>query len=583
VSEALSYGERALAWIVRQHFRIPPLAFWTLAVGGAVLAPFLSLWPALGSIAVALVGVFGVLRWRWHRRHTRLIVLPQPVTVESTDPLAIRAQQLILESLAMRLTAEEAALVHPIPTRVGPTDPRLADAIRRRLGGFMIVVGRIDRRADGGWSLFSGVLQDTEQDVIHLDWHTRDRLPGRAQWDVWLDRLTPTRDVQDVEEPLLMSGEIGAIVRSFAGLIASWAGDLDRAETELRAAIQASGDSHSAAIDNVRCELAKVLVELDRREEARTLLRERANAHTPSAELLRTFARILSAQPGDFNEYAFGPDDEARRTEALDALRSAAEIRADPKRPMTLYNLAALLGYHDEAERSEAETALRQAMAESRFYRRAWYARRQRGAMHWAEAERALTAGDDEAAHSEFAQAARWYSAALRSRPRFRFRWRGGEAPRLVTWFPRSPILHANAEDAHRASGHAIRATWHRRRAERARKRRIKVGIRRMFQGRWLGAYANFDFAVIGRQDVDEAYAAVMRAVALQQQEETEAAAADFAAADERFPQLALIFRLAARDEYGWNLPHGLPGVGPMDVEGVEVELRRRGLWADPE
>ena len=36
----------------------------------------------------------------------------------------------------------------------------------------MIVVGRIDNRADGGWSLFSGVVKEPERDVIHLDWHS---------------------------------------------------------------------------------------------------------------------------------------------------------------------------------------------------------------------------------------------------------------------------------------------------------------------------------------------------------------------------------------------------------------------------
>lgn len=131
MSDALSYAERALRWIVRQHFRIPPLAFWTMAVGGAVLAPFLAFWPAVASIGVALVGVFGVLRWRWHRRRTGLVVLAQPVTVDPADRLAVRAQELAMEALSARLTAAEAALVGCAWGRAGGRSRRPRRAPRR--------------------------------------------------------------------------------------------------------------------------------------------------------------------------------------------------------------------------------------------------------------------------------------------------------------------------------------------------------------------------------------------------------------------------------------------------------------------
>lgn len=581
MSEALSYAERALAWVVRQHFRIPPAVFWAMVVGGAVLAPFLPLVAGLVSIAISAVGVMGVLRWRWHRRRLALIVLPQPVTVDPTDRLAVRAQELIIESLAPRLTADEAALVHPIPARLGPTDVRLADAIRRRLGSPMIVLGRIDRRSNGGWSLFSGVLSPPEEEVTHVDWHTRDRLPARAEWEVWLDRFTPTRDVQDVQEPLLMSGEIEAVVRSFAGYIASWSDDLERAEREFRAAISASGDSDSAVIDLLRCELAKVLMRMDRRDEARSLLRSRVGRGGASAELLRTFARVLGRQPGDYiAEYVEGPEE--LRSEALEALRAAAEIRGDPKRAMTLYNLSALLSDEgDEGE--ESHEALIEAMRTSRYYRQAWYTRRTRAAMHWYAGRAASARGDAATAKHEFKQAARWYSAALRSRPRFRLFWREGMVVSLIRPFPPSPVLHANAEDAHGAAGHRVRTAWHHFRTERARRSRVKRGDRLMAQQKWEGAYANYDFAVIGRSDVREAVAAVLRAVALQQLGETEAAAADFAKTDARFPALALPIRWRIlEDPPGGELPRGVPGVGPTDLEGVRAELRRRGFDPPP-
>jgi hypothetical protein len=168
VREAVGYGERVLRWVVRQHFRIPPAAFWSALLLGTALAPFLPLVPGAVAAGVALIGLYGVMRWRIHRKRNGLLILPQPVTVDPSDPLAMRAQQLVLESLSGRLTPDELALVHPISARVGPTDTRLAEGIRRRLGAAMIVVARIDDRKDGGWSLFAGVLTPPERDLVHV-------------------------------------------------------------------------------------------------------------------------------------------------------------------------------------------------------------------------------------------------------------------------------------------------------------------------------------------------------------------------------------------------------------------------------
>jgi tetratricopeptide (TPR) repeat protein len=382
-----------------------------------------------------------------------------------------------------------------------------------------------------------------------------------------------------------MTGEIEAIVRSFAGQIASITGDLSRAERELRAAIDASNDSDSPVIDELRCHLAGVLVRQDRRDEAVLLLRDRAARDNPSAELLRTLARFLGRQPGDFSaEFGINEADDnpPERVEALNALRAAAEIRADPKRPMTLYNLATLLNWRSE-DRAEAEAALAEAMETSRYYRRAWYTRRARGALHWSVGELALSEGDDEMAKTEFYEAARWYSAALRTRPHFRIWLPDPQLPVIhaFTRFRGSPVLHANAEDAHRQAGHRLRTLWHRLRAERLRRMRMKRGARFMAKEDWPSAYANYDFAIIGRVDDVEARAEVLRSVALQQMGETEAAARAFAMADERFAHVALIIRHVIHKEHGDELPYGVPDGGPMGEEEVVAELRRRGFGVD--
>jgi hypothetical protein len=94
VGEAVGYGERVLRWVVRQHFRIPPAAFWSALLLGTALAPFLPLLPGAVAAGVALIGLYGVMRRRIDRKRNGLLILPQPVTVDPSDPLAVRAQQL---------------------------------------------------------------------------------------------------------------------------------------------------------------------------------------------------------------------------------------------------------------------------------------------------------------------------------------------------------------------------------------------------------------------------------------------------------------------------------------------------------
>lgn len=574
VREAVGYGERVLRWVVRQHFRIPPAAFWSALLLGTALAPFLPLVPGAVAAGVALIGLYGVMRWRIHRKRNGLLILPQPVTVDPSDPLAMRAQQLVLESLSGRLTPDELALVHPISARVGPTDTRLAEGIRRRLGAAMIVVARIDDRKDGGWSLFAGVLTPPERDLVHVDWHTRDWLPTRGRWDAVVGRLTPTRDVQDVQDPLLMSGELEAIVRSVVGRVAFLVGDLDRADKELAAAIEASGNSRSHVIDEIRCVRADSLMQAGRPEEARELLRERATRDDPSPELLRAFARVLGPQPGGPREAKHAPGVRERANEAIAALRRAADVRSDPKRAVSLYNLSAL----HAADPADEEAALAEAMRISRFYRHAWYARRSVGAFHWHRGLAAKEAGRREEATREFTEAASWYSAALRSRPRFRVLYRDGGTRSFVRWFPRSAKLQANAADAHAEAGHRLRARWHGWRTNRLRRRYRNRALRQFRRQDWLRAYANYDWATIGVGDFPDVFARVMRAVCQQQAGNLEDAARDYAETDELFPGLAPLLRLSAADIAALDLPNGLPGKGPESQEELHRELERRGF-----
>jgi tetratricopeptide (TPR) repeat protein len=572
----IGYLERALRWTVKQHFRIPLGLFWTALLAGAALAFFIPAPWIVIPILLSIGGIDGILRRRRYRRGANFLVVPQPVTVGDDDPLAARAQQLIMESLAQRLTAEEMRLVRPIPARLGPTDIELAAAISRRLGAFRVVVGRVDKRADGGWTLFSGLVSPPDRGVTHLDPHTRDKLPARASWAAAIDYLSSTRDVQDVQDPLLVSRELEALVRALAGYVADLSDDLGRAEREFRSAIGTS-ESNSHPIDELRCALAGVLVRQDRRSEAIDELRARAARDDPSPGLLRALARYLRPQPGEFREhlpYAGSAEDQV---EAIAALRRAAASRADPMRPMTLYNLSQILP--TEGERREA---LAEAMAQSRFYRQAWYTHKALGAMDYHAAVAQQQAGDELAARNLFRSAAREYRAAIRRRPKLRVWWYDAGRRYPYARFPSSPVLHANAQDACEGARQRLGARWHARRTDRLRKARLKRAGKQFDRGLWLHAYANYDFAIIGRHDFSDAYAQVMRAICLQQEGHLEEAAADFEEANERFPGLALAIRGGCAAPGTRPLPNGLPGPYPTDPEEI-VELLRESGVAPPD
>jgi hypothetical protein len=547
--------------------------FWAGLLVGTVFAFFVPFPWIVVPLLVALGGLVGVLRRRRYRSGANFLVIPQPVAPADGDLGGRQAQQLIMESLAHRLTADELALVRPIPARLGTTDVSLAGAVLRRLGAFQVLVGRINPRPDGGWSLYSGLVSLPERNVIHLDPHTRDKTPARTRWALALDYLSSTQDVQDVQDPLLVSNELEAVVRSLAGHVASLGGDLPRAEREFRAAIEASGNSDSHPIDELRCALARVLVHDNRRSEAVAELRARVGRDNPSPELLRTFARYLPPQPGEFREHLPYPESADDQADAIAALRQAAAQRSDPRRPMTLYNLSQILPAGEERRETLAE-----AMGTSRFYRQAWYTHKALGASHYQAAVAQVDAGDEPAARELFRSAACEYRSALRRRPKLRLLLRDGGTVHVYTRFPSSPVLHANARDACEGAGQPRRARWHLWRARRLRRARLKRANKAFDRKLWARAYASYDFAVLGWDGLDEAYALVMRSVCLQQMGHPEEAAADFGQADARFPALALAVRAGCVAPGMPELPNGLPGDWPTALEDVTAMLRARGL-----
>lgn len=185
--------------------------------------------------------------------------------------------------------------------------------------------------------------------------------------------------------------------------------------------------------------------------------------------------------------------DAALRDEILAAVEAAADDERDPRRDMSLYNLVTgLLGAAAEADerdegrgadlRAEAWKQLDRLYERSEYYRKTWYVKRLCGLRAW-RAFQDLTA--KHGAHSPEAieaarDAAKWYSRGIRARPHSRVLrymsdpvWR-----RYRVRSARSPILDANAFDAHFFAGHPKRARYYEWRYQRQRRTLLRKGFR---------------------------------------------------------------------------------------------------------
>lgn len=557
---------RVARFIQRLHFRIPEASFWLLLVVAAVLLPTL----ATGSFEGLLLGLFalgiaivGIGRWHWHRglgRHA--LIVARFWAPKGHESRAEEAQRIIFDSICSQLPQDVRALAHRIPGVIGIDESEFAGRVLRRLRGQWLLHGRIAVRPDGGWSVFAAVVQPAHDAVLHYDLHTRDMTPLKGSWDDLLHRLDPVRDVRDEEYPIPFCEELRGILRASTGQVALVQGKFQEAEDALRRAIEIDPDSTSAQIDQLRTDLAGALYSQggEKSDEAIALLRARVEGERPSPHLLRILHWLLQQEvwpkeaelhemrelteeleeEGDEEDDPELREEERREMEEVErdlaelegevralreegqrALRLALEDELDPLRDLTRYNLinALLWDREDEASHQEAWSQLDELIASSDFYRRTWYVKRLRGLRAWLEVEKAQAEERFDVANTEARTAAMWYSRMIRSRPRRRLIRVSGLPLIWLARFPRSPILHANAVDAHRVAEHRFRTLWHEFRFRRLRSRLMRRGIRRFkhgsipisleldSQGRALvaramhGAYADFDWMTVGRND----------------------------------------------------------------------------------
>jgi len=297
-------------------------------------------------------------------------------------------------------------------------------------------------------------------------------------------------------------------------------GEVDGEIAEIDAAIAAEEEEELAAMGDEARELAERANRMG--EEAEALLEQAHEMNLPEGA-----DDELGDEDDDLDEDdEFGIDnsiEEMKRVytalpqEMIAALEVAIEDESDPRRDISLYNLITdYLSVAVEAD-SEAEAEiLRQKAWEkldrlielSDYYRGAWYVLRLRGLRAWL---RFRTFAKEERAHSAeaitaAAEAAKWYSRAIRRRPHF-IVFRREEANILGRYKPRSrrsAILDANAFDGHFYAGHKLRARYHEFRFQRRRMSLIRDAMRDLRRGYLSLARIKVDWAIVGRHEPKE-------------------------------------------------------------------------------
>jgi hypothetical protein len=250
---------------------------------------------------------------------------------------------------------------------------------------------------------------------------------------------------------------------------------------------------------------------------------------TEQAEKLHSRAETLKNQAEKLVGRAFGEEgaedfeayekrlrelDRTLREESIAALAAAAKDIDDPGRDISLYNLVNVLlsaaaeadenkaGRGDEL-REDAWDKLDELQQRSSYYRRTWYVKRLRGVRAWMNVEKFPKESREDSAEAIEAarEAARWYSAAIRARPRVRLMRYGDDPPwrRYRLRSARSPILDANAFDAHALAKHRWRARYHHLRFQLRRRALVRGAYRDLMRGYLDLALGQLDWSVVGR------------------------------------------------------------------------------------
>jgi tetratricopeptide (TPR) repeat protein len=541
------------------RFDIPEPAYWGLLVGGTIFSPFVS----LIGLAPVLISVVGIGHWRWYRRRCRgTLVVTRLSEGGGVEGHGSESQKIIVDQLRNALPPRLGKAVQAVPVTMGSGDNARAARLQQRLRADMVLYGRVMARADGGWTVLPRVLQPISRAFFHQDFETRDVTPGSASFGPLVTSLPPQRRVVDEEYPFDFCRDLEGVIRGTAGQFAAMREDYPRAEELLNNAISRAPKSTIPQFDVLRVSLADSIAAQGRVQHALVLLRERVNGPAPSSYLLRSYAQRL----GGLVTHSHATPDLRRRAEALSALRRAVKDEHDPARDMSVYNLLARLTGPDLTPQTvaEADTLADELGDSDSGYRKLWWVKKAKAVVLSLQADAAREAGDGDRARKLDAQAARWWSRAIRARPRLQIAWVGVRRrfARLVV-FPPSAILHSLALEAHKNAGHRVRAFSHRFLAGLLRWLFMRMGRHRFDKGDFGAAATWFGWAYLGRTEPADQLAVVYLAVASRQIDNDEMAEgfwADAVGIGARAVAIRDALQRASQDGSGPHLPRGVPG-----------------------
>lgn len=556
------------------HFRLAPLLWWLAGSVLVVLALFAPKFEVSVSAAVlALITLAGGVRWFAARRRCRhSLVVAFFYEGANTKGRAEEAQRIVVDTLRSHLPTELRDLVQPLALTIGSDQQALAELTRKRLRAMFVLHGRIASRPEGNWSIYPRILEPAFDSTTHIDWFTRDRTPANPRFGPFVSSLTPQVGVHDEEFPLEFCRDLEALLRGILGRAAVAFGVYREAMKPLRDALDIAGESTNAQIDELRLALARAMAAEDEIDEAIDFLRARVEGVKPSPELLRGFAHLLLDRANRVAAVGDNPDP-ADRNEQIAALRLARGQDADPLRDQTTYNLFAALdfGGASEEERREADELLEELLRSQARYGKQWYVRRAAALRSWRRVEKAWGEENRDAEQAAGKDAAKWYSRTIRARPRVQLRRVGWRPWQWLRWIPLSPILYANAVDAHRVAGNQIRARFLEWRFQRIRKRYWKRAWKATEASNWARAMAFYDWiAIVGRRDEREMFATTYAAICRWKYGQRDEAEHDWAVALAQYGPLALLARANLVWFFErWGIDATVPGDEPTRQEEV--------------
>lgn len=558
----------------RVHFRLPAFLWWVMGVGLLVLVPISPKFEiSVAATVLALVALAGGIRWRAAKRRCRhSLVVALFFEGANAKGRAEEAQRIVVDTLRSHLPAELRDLVQPLGLEIGSDQQALAERTRKRLHGMFILHGRIASRPDGGWSIFPRILEPAFDSTTHIDWFTRDRTPANPRFGPFVSSLTPQIGVRDDEFPLEFCRDLEALLRGILGRAAVAFGAYEEALKPLQEALEIAGESTNAQIDALRLALARAMAARDEIDNAIDYLRVRVEGENPSPELLRGFAHLILDRANRVAAVG-GEPDLGDRSEQIAALRLARKRVEDPLRDQSTYNLFAALdfGGADDEEQREADELLEELLRSRTRYGKQWYVRRAAALRAWRRVERAWSEENKEAERAAGKEAAKWYSRAIRARPRLQLRRFGRKPWRWLHWVPLSPILYANAVDAHRVAGNRMRTRWLEWRFQRLRKRYWKRAWDATQAQNWARAMAFYDWiAIVGRRDEREMFATIYASICRWRYGQREEGEHDWAVALAQYGPMALLARANLVWFFGqWGIDEAVPGDEPTSQEEV--------------